>query len=284
MGLKITECPRDAMQGLDEWIPTELKSEYINQLLRVGFDTIDFGSFVSPKAIPQLRDTAEVLSRLDLSQTRSKLLAIVANTRGANDALNFDQIDVLGYPFSISETFQKRNTNATIEESMKYVEEMQSLCLSKNKTLLIYISMAFGNPYGDAWSADLAASWMEKLNSNIGINHFALADTVGQSTDLVIKDIFSTVMPAFPNCSIAAHLHSTSNETDSKILAAYKSGCRKFDSAIHGFGGCPMAEDELVGNVATEKLIEIVEHLESTGLNKEEFNKSLMLASRVFPS
>lgn len=251
--IKITECPRDAMQGIKQMIPTDLKVEYINKLLKVGFDTIDFGSFVSPKAIPQMQDTADVLKQLDLTSTKSKLLAIIANARGAQDACAFDEITYLGFPFSISETFQQRNTNSSIEESLKRVEEIQNLCLKHNKQLVVYISMAFGNPYGDVWSPELAINWCKKLNG-MGVNILPLADTIGCSTPENITQLFSALIPELKSVTFGAHLHSTRPTAYEKIEAAYNSGCRNFDVAVHGFGGCPMAKDDLTGNVATEDL------------------------------
>jgi hydroxymethylglutaryl-CoA lyase len=251
--IKITECPRDAMQGIKQQIPADLKAEYINQLLKVGFDTIDFGSFVSPKAIPQMQDTAEVLKKLDLSSTRSKLLAIIGNARGAQDACAFNEITYLGFPFSISETFQQRNTNSSIAESLQRVEEIQQLCVKHNKKLVVYISMAFGNPYNDPWSPDLAIEWCGKL-SQLGIKYMPLADTIGCSTTKNITQLFSTLIPAIKDVQFGAHLHSTRSTAYEKIEAAYNSGCRSFDVAIHGFGGCPMAKDDLTGNLATEDL------------------------------
>lgn len=251
--MKLVECPRDAMQGIKEFIPTELKTSYLNQLLKVGFDTIDFGSFVSPKAIPQLQDTAAVLKGLDLSNTKSKLLAIIANTRGAEDACHFEEIAYLGFPFSISETFQQRNTNSSIAESLVRVEEIQNLCVKHNKQMVAYISMAFGNDYGDPWSSDIVIKWTKKL-SDMGIKTIALADTIGCSTPENITYLFSNIIPEFKDVEIGAHLHSTRDKAQEKIDAAYKSGCQRFDVAIHGFGGCPMAHDELTGNLATEDL------------------------------
>lgn len=251
--IKITECPRDAMQGIKKQIPAELKADYINQLLKVGFDTIDFGSFVSPKAIPQMQDTAEVLKRLDLSKTGSKLLAIIANERGAQDACAFDEIAYLGFPFSVSETFQKRNANSTIEESLKRVEEIQSLCVKHNKKLVVYISMAFGNPYNDPWSPELVINWCRKLRQ-LGVTNLPLADTIGCSTPENITELFTELIPELSSVQFGAHLHSTKATAYEKIEAAYESGCRHFDVAIHGFGGCPMAKDELTGNLATEDL------------------------------
>ena len=251
--MKLIECPRDAMQGIKEFIPTELKAEYINALLKVGFDTIDFGSFVSPKAIPQLVDTAKVLNKLDLSSTQSSLLAIVANFRGAENASHFDEIKYLGFPFSISETFQQRNANSTIAESLIRVEEIQSLCLKHKKELVVYISMDFGNPYGDLWNTDIVLTWTKKL-SQLGIKIIALSDTIGVSAPNNINDLFSNIIPEFENVEIGAHLHSTREKAIEKIDAAFKSGCKRFDVAIHGFGGCPMAKEDLTGNLATEDL------------------------------
>ncbi|MBP8034535.1 MAG: hydroxymethylglutaryl-CoA lyase [Bacteroidia bacterium] len=251
--MKIIECPRDAMQGIKDIIPTEVKSKYINSLLNIGFDTIDFGSFVSPKAIPQMHDTAEVLKQLDLSTTKSKLLAIIANTRGAQDACSFEEINYLGFPFSISETFQQRNANSSIAESLVRVEEIQNLCVNNKKELVVYISMAFGNPYGDIWNSDIVIDWTKKL-SNLGVKIIALSDTIGVSNRENISYLFSNIIPEFKNVEIGAHLHSTKEKAQEKIDAAYKSGCQRFDVAIHGFGGCPMAKDDLTGNLATEDL------------------------------
>ncbi len=284
MSVKIIECPRDAMQGMDLFIPTEKKAAYINQLLKVGFDTIDFGSFVSPKAIPQLRDTAEVLSMLNLENTKSKLLAIVANTRGAQDACNFEEIDYLGYPFSISETFQLRNTNATIDQSLSRVEEMQSLCVQNKKKMVVYISMAFGNPYGDPWSGQLAAEWTEKLTKDLGIEIIALADTVGVSNGDNITELFSTLIPAFPKVEIGAHLHTLPEDAKTKAKLAYDSGCRRFDAALKGYGGCPMAEDDLVGNMATELLIDALSGVDQLSIDEKQFIEAMMLAGSTFPS
>jgi hydroxymethylglutaryl-CoA lyase len=251
--MKIVECPRDAMQGIKEFIPSNIKATYINSLLKVGFDTIDFGSFVSPKAIPQLVDTGEVLNQLNLSTTKSKLLAIVANQRGAQDACHFQEINYLGFPFSISETFQQRNANSSIAESLVRVEEIQNLCLKHNKELVVYISMAFGNPYGDIWNSDIVINWTKKL-SDLGIKIIALSDTIGVSNPDNINYLFSNIIPEFKNVEIGAHLHSTKEKASEKIHAAYTSGCKRFDVAIHGFGGCPMAADDLTGNLATEDL------------------------------
>ena len=282
--LKLIECPRDAMQGLHDFIPTEIKTKYINQLLKVGFNTIDFGSFVSPKAIPQLRDTAEVLSGLELNDT-TDLLAIVANKRGADDACKFEEIDYLGYPFSISETFQQRNTNSSIEESLTRVEAIQSLCLKHNKKLVVYISMAFGNPYGDPWSLEVAANWCRKLSADLGINILALSDTIGVSDRENITDLFTGLIEELPQVEFGAHLHSTPESVLEKVSAAYESGCRRFDGAIKGFGGCPMAADELTGNMPTEGMKAYFdENKIGTNLDTVEFQKAMELALQVFPA
>lgn len=283
--LQLIECPRDAMQGIKEFIDTEKKIKYINQLLKVGFDTIDFGSFVSPKAIPQMADTAKVLESLDLSKTKSKLLAIVANERGANDAANFEEISYLGYPFSISETFQQRNTNASIDQSLTRVEAIQNLCVKHNKKMVVYISMGFGNPYGDTYSPEIAAQWSEKLVKDLEIEIISLSDTIGVSNSENITHLFSTLIPEFPKVSFGAHLHTTPTEWKLKVDAAYKSGCRRFDGALKGFGGCPMAADDLTGNMPTEKMISYFDENEiKTGLNINELDKSMLLASETFPA
>ncbi len=280
--IKITECPRDAMQGIKEFIPTEKKIKYLNKLLEVGFDKLDFGSFVSPKAVPQMSDTAEVLESLDLSVSNTELLAIIANKRGAEDACKFEEISYLGYPFSISETFQIKNTNAGIEESYSRVEEIQNLALDNNKSLLIYISMAFGNPYEDEWSPELVSHNIEKL-AELGITHFALADTVGISDEDNITSLFSKIINNFPDLSISAHLHSNPKTSIKKIEAAYKAGCRNFDTAMKGFGGCPMVEDELVGNIATENLIQFASEKNiDLGLDMNKFSDAMEYAGEVF--
>ena len=281
--MKIIECPRDAMQGLEEFIPTEKKAEYINQLLKVGFDSIDFGSFVSPKAIPQLRDTVDVLQRLDLSSTKSKLLAIVANTRGAEDAVKFDEISYLGFPLSISETFQQRNTNKSIAEAMQTVEAIQALCKKSNKTLVTYISMGFGNPYGDPYDEAVVEKFTSDLVS-LDVKIISLADTIGVSQPDQIKYLFQTLVPKFPEVEFGAHLHSNPSKSIEKIEAAFLSGCQRFDGAIRGFGGCPMAEDELVGNLATETIINYLAIKDvSLALDQREFAKALAMADFVFP-
>ncbi|MFB0924038.1 MAG: hydroxymethylglutaryl-CoA lyase [Vicingaceae bacterium] len=282
--VKLIECPRDAMQGLHDFIPTETKAAYINQLLKVGFDTVDFGSFVSPKAIPQLKDTAKVLNLLDLSTTKSKLLSIVANQRGATEACNFEEIDYLGFPFSISETFQQRNTNSSIDESLVRVADIQNLCVKNNKKLVVYISMAFGNPYGDLWNSDIVIEWTKKL-SDLGVKIIALSDTTGVSNPENISYLFNNTIPEFTNVEIGAHLHTTPTTWEEKVNAAYNSGCKRFDGAIKGFGGCPMATDKLTGNMATEHLITYLnENNIETDLNLNEFKKSFTKAIDVFPS
>lgn len=252
--LQLIECPRDAMQGIQEFIPTTLKVEYLNLLLEVGFDVLDFGSFVSSKAIPQLRDTKEVLDKLVFMGSQTKLLAIVANLRGAEEATPFDQIKYLGFPFSVSETFQQRNTNSSIAESFEQVERMQELCLRTGKEMVLYLSMGFGNPYGEAYSPEIVAHWVDKL-AGIGVGIMSLSDTVGVSTPTNIKALYSHITPLYPEVTFGVHLHSHPSTRDEKIAAAYESGCRRFDGALLGFGGCPMANDDMVGNMATENLI-----------------------------
>ncbi|MFN3802140.1 hydroxymethylglutaryl-CoA lyase [Belliella pelovolcani] len=280
--IKLIECPRDAMQGLPQFIDTAIKAAYINQLLQVGFDTIDFGSFVSPKAIPQMRDTAEVLELLDLFESKSKLLAIVANTRGAEDALQFEQIDYLGFPLSVSETFQQRNTNKSIQEALSTVEEIQNLAEVKGKTLVTYLSMGFGNPYGDPYSPELIADFVKQLDE-LGIKIISFADTVGTASPALISSLFEINIQAYPHIEFGAHLHTKPDELEPKIKAAIKAGCLRFDGAIKGYGGCPMAKDDLVGNVATESLIKILEKCGRTpALNMMEFNEAMKLANVVF--
>lgn len=252
--VKIIECPRDAMQGIKTFIPTKEKVRYIQSLLGCGFDTIDFGSFVSPKAIPQMADTAEVLAQLDLSKTRSKLLAIVANVRGANDACQHQPIDYLGYPFSISENFQMRNTHKTIAQSVDTLKEILEIANRAEKEVVTYISMGFGNPYGDPWNVEIVGEWTEKL-AGMGVKILSLSDTIGSSTPEVIDYLFSNLIPKYPHIEFGAHLHTTPSKWHEKVDAAYKAGCRRFDGAVQGFGGCPMAKDELTGNMPTEKML-----------------------------
>lgn len=277
--MKIIECPRDAMQGIKEFIPTSTKIAYINQLLKVGFHTIDFGSFVSEKAIPQLKDTAEVLAGLDLSNTSSKLLSIIANTRGAETACNFEEINYLGFPLSVSEEFQKRNTNKSIEESLRVVEEIQNLSVKNNKELLVYLSMAFGNPYGENYHPDIVAELTEKLKQ-LDVSIVALSDTIGVSDPSNITPLFSTLIKEYPTIEFGAHFHTTNDKWEEKVDSAYLNGCRRFDSALKGFGGCPMAKDDLTGNMPTEKLITYF--IEDLGLSNQELERSLTLSSSVF--
>ncbi|MBE51235.1 MAG: hydroxymethylglutaryl-CoA lyase [Flavobacteriales bacterium] len=278
--MKITECPRDAIQGIKKFIPTEVKIKYINSLLQVGFDTIDFGSFVSESTIPQLKDTDIVIKNLDLSETKTKLLSIVANNRGANFACSFDAIDFLGFPLSVSENFQLRNTNKSISDAIKLVEDLQSLVFNNNKELLIYISMSFGNPYGETYHPDIVAELVNKLNE-LDINYVSLADTIGVSNSTNIKPLFKTLIHEFPNIEFGAHFHSRYSESKEKIISAYESGCRKFDSTIKGFGGCPMADDNLVGNIPTEVIISIFNNLE---INNDKFKSSALEFDNIISS
>jgi hydroxymethylglutaryl-CoA lyase len=280
--IKLIECPRDAMQGWKNFIPTDKKIEYINSLLNVGFDTIDFGSFVSAKAIPQMADTAEVVRSLESGVGHTKLLSIVANLRGAEEASVFDQITYLGFPFSVSETFQQRNTNSSIEESLKRVEEIQNLCINKNKKLVIYISMAFGNPYNDLYDEDIVFNWVEKL-VEMDIDIISLADTVGVATPEQVYDMTSYLVESLPATEVGVHLHSTFENWQQKLDAAVKAGCNRFDGALKGIGGCPMANDELVGNMNTEWMISYFEKNNiATGLNKEALAESLRIAGEIF--
>jgi hydroxymethylglutaryl-CoA lyase len=280
--LKLIECPRDAMQGWKNFIPTEKKIEYINSLLKVGFDTIDFGSFVSAKAIPQMADTTEVVRSLESGVGKTKLLAIVANMRGAEEASVFEKIDFLGFPFSVSETFQQRNTNSSIEESLKRVEEIQNLCINKNKKLVIYISMAFGNPYGDMYDEDIVFNWVEKL-VELDIDIISLADTVGVASPEQVYDMTSYLVESLPATEIGVHLHSTFENWQEKLDAAAKAGCKRFDGALKGIGGCPMANDELVGNMNTEWMINYFESRGiNTGIDKNALLDSLAIAERIF--
>lgn len=281
--MKIIECPRDAMQGLQEFIPTDVKIEYINLLLKAGFDTIDFGSFVSHSAVPQMKDTSQVLDRLDISNSGSKLLAIVANERGAEEAVTYDTIQYLGFPLSISETFQVRNTNKTIVEALNTLENIQNLCTKKGKTLVTYISMGFGNPYGDPYDAGIVQQFSGILAA-LEISIISLADTIGASDENNIFFLFKELSSEFPGIEFGAHLHSHPESAHSKIEAAYKAGCRRFDGAIKGYGGCPMAEDELVGNIATEKIIQMArDQNEETGIDSEVMEECILKATAIFP-
>jgi hydroxymethylglutaryl-CoA lyase len=279
--IKIIECPRDAMQGIKDFIPTEHKIRYIQALLKVGFDTVDFGSFVSPKAIPQMADTAKVLSKLDLSKTSSKLLAIVVNTRGAEDASKYPEIDYLGYPFSISENFQMRNTHKTIAQSEVILSEILNIADKSNKEVVVYISMGFGNPYGDPWNVDIVGEWVERL-FNMGIKILSLSDTVGSSNPGNIKYLFSHLIPKYRDIEFGAHLHTTPSSWFEKVDAAYQSGCRRFDGAIQGFGGCPMAKDELVGNMPTEKLLSYFTSKKLNTLDALAFESAFNEATKIF--
>lgn len=280
--VKIIECPRDAMQGLKDFIPTEKKIQYIQALLRVGFDTIDFGSFVSAKVIPQMQDTAEVLQSLDLSQTQSKLLAIVASSRGAEDAAQHQTIDYLGFPFSISENFQMRNTHKTIAESVVALQEILEIAQKNNKEVVTYLSMGFGNPYGDPWNVDIVGEWSERL-AQMGVKIISLSDTIGSSTPEVIDYLFSHLIPQYPYIEFGAHLHTTPNKWFEKLDAAYQAGCRRFDGAIQGFGGCPMAKDDLVGNMPTEKLLSYFTSKKvDANLNALSFESAYNEASKIF--
>ena len=280
--VKIIECPRDAMQGIKEWIPTEKKVQYIQSLLRCGFDTIDFGSFVSPKAIPQMVDTAEVLAQLDLSDTQSKLLAIVANVRGAQDAVKHPEIQYLGYPFSISENFQMRNTHKTIAQSVEVLKEILDLANANNKEVVTYLSMGFGNPYGDPWNVEIVGNWAETL-SDMGVKILSLSDTVGSSTPEIINYLFANLIPKYPHIEFGAHLHTIPTKWHEKVNAAYNAGCRRFDGAIQGFGGCPMAKDELTGNMPTEKMLSYFTTIKAdSGLNPMSFESAYNEASKIF--
>ncbi len=280
--MKIIECPRDAMQGIEKFIPTDIKATYINQLLEVGFDTIDFGSFVSPRAIPQLRDTAMVYDQLNLDKTKSKLLAIIANTRGAEEAVRFEGIYYLGFPFSISETFQQRNTNKSIVQALNALGEIQELCKKHNKVLVTYISMGFGNPYNDPYDVSVVAQFVDILTT-LEIEVISLADTIGVSKPAQITYLFTELKKQFPKVEFGAHLHSNPATAREKIEAAYKAGCNRFDGAIRGWGGCPMAEDELVGNLATEAILEyLTSQNAQPAINNEAFAKSLTMADSIF--
>lgn len=282
--IQLIECPRDAMQGIVPFIDTEKKIDYINALLKVGFHTIDFGSFVSPKAIPQMRDTKEVLAGLDLSETNSKLLAIVANERGGKDACQHDEIDYLGFPFSISETFQLRNTNKTIAQSFDNVKALKKLADEHGKEIVVYISMGFGNPYGEAWSVDIVEEWTDKM-AKLGIRTISLSDTIGTSNPESITYLFQNLIPKYHDISFGAHLHTTARTWREKVDAAWDAGCRRFDGAVKGFGGCPLAMDELCGNMATENLISFSNEKKlDSGVNALAFESAYNVALQTFPS
>ena len=280
--LKVIECPRDAMQGLHDFVPTARKVAYIQALLAVGFDTLDVGSFVSPKAIPQMADTAEVLRGLDLSGTRTRLLTIVANVRGARDAVATEAVDDLGYPFSVSETFQLRNTNADIEESLARLTEIHRLCQDHGKGLVVYLSMGFGNPYGDPWNVGVVARWVERLAA-LGLRTLQLSDTIGVSTPQSIEYLYSELIPAYPEVEIGAHLHTTPTTWYEKVDAAYRSGCRRFDGALRGYGGCPMAADDLTGNMPTENLLSYLTRVDDPAVDPDALHRAMALLPTVFP-
>ncbi|UTW66754.1 hydroxymethylglutaryl-CoA lyase [bacterium SCSIO 12643] len=282
--MKIIECPRDAMQGLHDFIPTAQKIKYINQLLKVGFDTLDMGSFVSPKAIPQMRDTQEVIKNLDLSDTDTKLLTIIGNTRGAKEATQFDEIHYLGFPFSISDTFQKRNINSTIEDSFHRAEDILNCCVIGNKELVVYISMAFGNPYNDPWDADIVLEWAHRLHNELGVDIISLSDTIGVANPETIDYLFTSLIPELPQVEFGAHLHTTPDTWKEKVHAAVHAGCERFDGAFKGFGGCPMAKDDLTGNMPTENLISYFnEKKTDIGLDMDAVQASLQMTTEVFP-
>ena len=281
--ISLVECPRDAMQGMHNFIPTLDKINYLNSLLKCNFDVLDFGSFVSPKAIPQMRDTQEVLDGLDLNGIRTKLLAIIANVKGAQLALQNAQISILGFPLSISETFQQRNTNASISESWKMIGEISELCYKKNKELLVYLSMGFGNPYGDEWNAGIVSEFSEKLNAQFGVKTIALSDTIGCATPDLVSSLFNSIIKEQPNVTFGAHLHVLPQNANAIIEAAFNGGCRRFDGAIKGFGGCPMAKDDLTGNMPTEKLLEwFLSNNISTNVNQLTFENTYKLSSTIF--
>jgi hydroxymethylglutaryl-CoA lyase len=281
--MKLIECPRDAMQGFSSFIPTKIKIKYINELLKVGFDTIDVGSFVSKRQIPQLADTKEVLQSINLNDTKSKLLVITGNLRGAEEAAGFDEVTYIGFPFSISETFQKKNINSSINDSLVILDKIQNLCVKKNKKLVTYFSMAFGNPYGDEWSTYIVAHWAEKLLKDFGINILSLSDTIGSSDPSSISWLFSKLIREFPEVEFGAHLHSNSKDVKEKINAAYLAGCRRFDGALLGIGGCPMAKDQLIGNMPTEKIIDVLSNSgERLEINHDVLKTSLDMAKNIF--
>jgi hydroxymethylglutaryl-CoA lyase len=280
--IQITECPRDAMQGITAFMPTDIKAAYINLLLQVGFDTIDFGSFVSAKAIPQMQDTAAVLKKLDLSNSKSKLLAIIANYRGAEEAAQHEQITYLGFPFSISETFQHRNANTSVAEAFEIVKRIKALSDTKGKKLLVYLSMGFGNPYGDEWHNDVVLHWAKKLIDE-GIEYISLADTIGIAAPEQIESLFSSLSGNFRETTWGVHLHSTPDTWKPKVEAAYKSGCKRFDAALKGYGGCPMAKDELTGNIATENVISYLQSQKiDLGLNMDKLQEAMDYSGKVF--
>lgn len=279
----LTECPRDAMQGIHDFIDTDLKSEYINLLLKANFDVLDFGSFVSPKAIPQMKDTAEVLNKLDLSNTETKLLAIIANSKGVQNALHFEEISYLGFPLSLSETFQQRNTNASISEAWKVIEEISNTLSNTKKELVVYLSMGFGNPYSDIWNEEIIYSFSNRLYNDFGITNIALSDTIGVATPQLIQNVFSNLTPVLGKVQLGAHLHVRKENTEEILESAYKGGCRKFDGAIKGFGGCPMAKDELVGNMSMERMLGWFENnAVKSNVDRSAFQDAFEFSSKLF--
>lgn len=281
--MKIIECPRDAMQGLHNFIDTSDKVAYINSLLKVGFDTLDMGSFVSPKAIPQMRDTAQVLNQINWQNSNTKLLTIVGNTRGAKAACEFEQVDYLGFPFSVSETFQNRNINSSIQDSFHRAEELMNTCVINNKELVVYISMAFGNPYNDPWDADIVLEWAHKLHNELDVSIISLSDTIGAAKPQTISYLFESLIPELPRVEFGAHLHTTPDTWEEKIHAAVQSGCERFDGALKGYGGCPMAKDDLTGNMPTENVIAYLNRkkLDHT-IQLEELQTSLKMVANIF--
>ncbi len=278
---KLIECPRDAMQGLEQFVPTDLKVEYLNLLLEVGFNTLDFGSFVSPKAIPQMQDTATVLSRLRLN-SKTKLLAIVANQRGVEEAVKYDEITYLGFPFSVSETFQQRNTNSSIQESLSTVEQMLEVCQRNNKEAVVYLSMGFGNPYGDEWSPELLSNWAHELVER-GATILSLSDTIGIAQPEQIDSLYRYLAAELPNTEIGLHLHSTPTSWKEKMEAAYLAGCRRMDGALKGFGGCPMATDKLTGNMPTELMIDFLQNKgEDLQLDLQKWQEAMLFSTKIF--
>ena len=280
--IKLIECPRDAMQGLEGFIPSLDKIKYLNTLLKVGFDTLDFGSFVSPRAVPQMKDTSEVLEGLELENSATRLLAIIANLRGARDASEHEEITYLGFPLSVSETFQKRNTNQNLDQAFTVVEEIQSVCLSANKELVVYLSMGFGNPYGDPYSPQTVVDFTGRL-SEMGVSVISLSDTVGSASNSLITQLFESLNKHFTDIEFGVHLHARRDQSYERIEAAYRAGCRRFDSAIRGFGGCPMAKDELVGNVSTETVIQLMDNeQEELIIDRKAFSEALAASVHVF--
>ena len=281
--VKIIECPRDAMQGIHEFIPTEQKILYLNSLLQCGFDTLDFGSFVSPKAIPQMIDSASVLEGLTLNGTQTKLLAIIANEKGANRACDFEQIHFLGYPFSISEEFQRRNTNASIEDSLFRLENINTIANTNGKKVVIYISMGFGNPYNESWDPEIVFNWVNRLHKSFDIDIFSISDTIGCAKDKEVSYLFNNLIPAIENVEFGDHMHVLKENASKIISSAYNAGCRRFDGAIKGYGGCPMAEDKLTGNMPTEVMLSwFNENKINSGIDLEKFNESLSMSSSIF--